>query len=120
LIRLGGGAKSLPGVPLRTGVVGVFTDNWLAPEVIMAPSASRRGPLILIGEAAKDCLLRITAGKVLLLERRLAGGTRTRIDFPGTGEAITLHFDQFVDEGGRRFSFLLDYTNCFSEGEIAW
>jgi hypothetical protein len=86
----------------------------------MAPSASRRRPLVLTGEAPQDCVLRITSGTVLLSERHLAAKARTRIEFPGTEKAITLHFDRFINGGGRKLAFLVEYTNCFSEDEIRW
>ena len=65
-------------------------------------------------------MLRITSGTVLLSERRLAAKTRARIDFPGTEEAITLHFDRCINGGGRKLAFFVEYTNCFSEDEILW
>jgi len=105
--------------PLDIRVSGVFSDNWLAPRVVMSPSTARRRMLILAGLAPADCVLRIQSDELPILEQRIAANTPTRIEFAGSDKAITLEFDNsIIDEGGRTLSFRVEHTNCFSEEEI--
>ena len=75
--------------------------------------------LILAGLAPADCVLRIQSDELPILEQRIAANTPTRIEFAGSDKAITLEFDNsIIDEGGRKLSFRVEHTNCFSEEEI--
>jgi glycosyltransferase involved in cell wall biosynthesis len=127
LIRLAGsrlraGARA-EGSPPRVakelnGVSGVYRDNWLAPRVKLRRTSARRRPLVLAGEAATNCTLRIKSGKRLILQQAMVASQTTRIEFPDLGKPINLEFDHFIEMNGRKLAFLVQHTNCFSEEEI--
>jgi hypothetical protein len=117
--RSNGAAAHRP-VENPNGVSGVYRDNWLAPRVTMRRHHSAKGPLVLMGEAARDCTIRVKSGKRLILQQAITGNQLVRIEFSdaGKGKPVTLEFDRHIEMSGRKLAFLVQHTNCFSEAEI--
>jgi hypothetical protein len=111
--------KAIPASPLAklNGVSGVYRDNWLAPRVSMQHQSGKR-TLILAGQAARDCTLRIKSGSRVILQQAIMENEPVRIEFPDVGKPINLVFDRFIELSGRKLAFQIHHTNCFSEADI--
>ncbi|MGO4706746.1 glycosyltransferase [Microvirga sp. 2MCAF38] len=106
--------------PLTTGVTGVYDDNWLTNRVRLSPSPLRNQLLILEGRAPRDTILKVKAGKRVVAEYKLEADTIERLEIPGSAEAMEFTFSSYTPDKaqGRRLSFHVKFTNCFSEEEV--
>jgi hypothetical protein len=104
-------------------VVGFYTDNWLADQLIIAPKKYVQGHVLYIaGKPYQNSTITVHVGGRVVKQQDLLADVFCKIELPSESfdnEQIICKFsNSMADAMGRRLSFLLQDTNLFTEQDI--
>ena len=103
-------------------VCGVYGDGWVSPNLLVR--YKRKKPLeklILEGESPSPQTMKIVLDEREMVKHFEKGFFNISIDIDSpTTSTVTIRCSTYEKEVGRKISYLLRYTNLFTDLEVEW
>jgi hypothetical protein len=104
----------------KMAVAGLFSDNWIADKLIIAPKKYADGQTLYIaGTSLENTTAKVYARGKLIKKQEILANTYTKVEFPSESidnKVVIIKFTKFSsDSARRRLGLLLQDTNIFTE-----